>query len=81
VISRTMQVDDDDSDDSLNEEYIIAQGLRQSRERTNWLYRGTAIKTADLMDIEEIQVNICDSQNLMEYLVSTYMVFSILLRS
>jgi hypothetical protein len=76
-----MQANDDDSDESLNEENILAQGLRQSRERTNWLYRGTAMTTTDLMDIEEIQVNIRDTQNLMQYFVSSYIALSMLMRS
>jgi hypothetical protein len=73
--------EDEEEDFSLNEEDIIAHGLRQSRERTNWLYRGTAMTTSDQMDIEEIQVNILDTQNLVEFLVVSYMALSIIVRS
>jgi hypothetical protein len=78
----TMQGDEDVSlDDSLNEDDIIAQGLRQTRERTNWLYRGTAMTTTDLMDINEIHEDILHTQNFHQYLVNSYIALSLLRRS
>jgi hypothetical protein len=76
-----MQDDEDDEDDSLNEEEIIAQGLRQSRSRTNWLYRGTAMTSTDQMDIQVILENIRDTQDMHQFLVSSYIAITILFRS
>jgi hypothetical protein len=78
----TMQVDKDASIDlSLNEEYIIAQGLWQTRELINWLYRRTAVTTKDQMDIRDIQENIRHTHSLHEFLVSSFITLSILVRS
>jgi hypothetical protein len=75
-----MQVDDED-ELSLNADDLVAQGLRQSRERTNWLYRGSAMTTTNQMDIEDILEDIVHTQNLMEFLAASYMALSLLMRS
>ena len=43
---------------SIGEE-IVVEGFRVSRNRTNWLYRGTAMTTTDRMDIDELRLEVC----------------------
>ena len=43
-------------EESVDGEEIIMQGFRLSRNRTNWLYRGTAMTTTDAMDIDELRL-------------------------
>jgi hypothetical protein len=42
----------------VDPEEIIIEGFRRSRNRTNWLYRGTAMTTTDAMDIDKLRLEI-----------------------
>ena len=55
-------------DEDLDPEEIVTQGFRQTRERTNWLYRGTAMTTTDLMDIDSIRRQVIDYQDALSYI-------------
>jgi hypothetical protein len=44
-------------------------------------YRGTAITVTDQLDIRDIQENICDTQDMHQFLVSSYVAITVMFKS
>ena len=67
--------------EALDAEEIIVQGFRRSRNRTNWLYRGSAMTTTDAMDIEELQLAVHDYETAVGYIASAFTVLALTAKS
>ena len=52
-------------------ETIVMEGFRQSRDRTNWMYRGSAMTTTDRMDMEALQHHAVDLEAVVGHLSTT----------
>ena len=72
MLSVKMNAFQQDEEEALDGETIIRQGFRQSRQRTNWRYRGTAMTTSDRMDIEAIRVHVRDSEQVLAHIAATF---------
>ena len=78
----TEQNELEDSDmDSLNEEEIVLEGFRRSRNRTNWLYRGTAMTSTDSMDVDELRLQASDFEVVLGHVVGAFVTLSVIARS
>jgi hypothetical protein len=55
-------MDRSDDSSSMDAEDVVLEGFRFSRERTNWLHRGSAMTTTDRLDIESIRHQVIDYQ-------------------
>ena len=51
---------------------MVMQGFRQTRERTNWLHRGTAVTTADSLNIEALQMHALHMQSALGCVASSF---------
>ena len=47
-------------EETVDGEEIVIEGLRRTRNRTNWRYRGSSITTTDRLDIEAMQLQAAD---------------------
>jgi hypothetical protein len=81
MLSVKMNAFQQDEEEALDGETIIRQGFRQSRERTNWRYRGTAMTTSNSMDIEAIRVHARDSEHVLRYIAATFAGLAMLART
>jgi hypothetical protein len=67
--------------ESINGEEIVIQGLRRSRNSTNWLYRGTPMTTTDQMDLDDLRNLTMDMETVLAYISSTFAVLAMVARS
>ena len=63
---------DELDDESINGEHVVQQGFRQARNRTNWLYRGTAMTTTDSMDIHELRLQAFDFETALGFITGAF---------
>ena len=62
-------------------EDIIVQGFRRTRNRTNWLYRGSALTTTDSLDIEDLRLAVHDYETALAYIASTFTTIALVAKS
>ena len=68
-------------EESYDEEDIVMQGLRRSRNRTNWLYRGTAMTTTDRMDIQDLRTHAFDLEDTLAYIGTTFAALAVMAKT
>ena len=68
-------------DESIDPEEIVMQGFRNSRSRTNYRYRGSAITTTDAMDIDKLQIQVHDFESVLAHIASAFATISVIARS
>lgn len=59
-------------DEDIDGEAIVLEGFRRTRERTNWLYRGSALTTSDRMDIDTLREHTLECQDALGYIASVF---------
>ena len=67
-----MQVEEFFDEENIDGEAIVLRGLCRSRNRTNWLYRGTAMGTTDRMDIDELRWHVYGLETALAYISTTF---------
>lgn len=65
-------MDDPLNANDLNGDDMVIQGFRRTRERTNWLCRGTAMTASDQMDTETLQTQALDFQTALGCIASVF---------
>ena len=77
----TNKMDLSSDEESLDGEDIVIQGFRQSRNRTNWRYRGTAMTTTDRMDIDTLRLEALYYETALAHIASAFVAMSIVAKS
>jgi hypothetical protein len=74
-------VDSSSDEESINAEEIVVQGFRQVRSRTNWRYRGTAMTTTDLMDLDELRLEVLAFETALGYIAAAFTALATMARA
>ena len=65
-------------EESIDGEEIVMEGMRRSRNRTNWLYRGTAMTTTDRMDLESLQWHVFYLQEILAFIGTAFTTLTVI---
>lgn len=79
-----METDDlypSSDEESIDGEEIVVEGLRRSRNSTNWQYRGTALTTTDRMDLEDLRMLAIDMETVVAYISAAFTGLAVVAKS
>jgi hypothetical protein len=72
----------EDSDvESIDEEEIVLEGFRRSQNRTNWMYRGTAMTSTDAMDVDKLRLQASNVEVVLGHIVGAFATLFTIARS
>ena len=68
-------------EESVDAEEIVLEGLRRSRNRTNWRHRGSAMTTTDSLDTEDLRMKAAYYENALAHIASAFAALAAIAKS